>query len=139
MSGIGVVAVATASTTAVPILLKIKTLLKSLGIDPDKLQKAITPIVKGIVNKKIEDAVTKIEEKSSSSDGSFDIPDSAADSFKENESVDSPTESADSPTESADSSEENNDSGDEIGAISNNNLILGGAALVGVYLLLKNK
>ena len=130
MSGIGVVAVATASTTAVPILLKIKTLLKSLGIDPDKLQKAITPIVKGIVNKKIEDAVDKIEQKGSSSGGSFDIPDSAADSFNENESVESPTESAD---------DSSNDSGDEMGAISNNNLILGGAALVGVYFLLENQ
>jgi len=128
MSGIGVVAVATATTTSIPILIKIKDLLKSVGIDPEKLQKEITPIIKSIVNKKIEDTVTKIEEKSIASNGTFNIPDSAADSFNENESVESPTESAD---------DNSNDSGDEMGAISNNNLILGGAALVGVYFLLK--
>jgi hypothetical protein len=128
MSGIGVVAVATATTTSIPILIKIKDLLKSVGIDPEKLQKEITPVIKSIVNKKIEDAVDKIEKKGSSSDGTFDIPDSAADSFNENESVESPTDSAD---------DSSNDSGDEMGAISNNNLILGGAALVGVYFLLK--
>ena len=126
VSGIGDPVTASAVVTSTPILLKLISLLKKLGIDPDKAAAAAKGVVKKVVDAKIEDIANKTagkEEGTRSPGGNnINIPDSAIEAL--------------SPTDESTSDES---SGDEMGAIPKKTLLLGGAALVAAYFLMKKK
>jgi hypothetical protein len=132
VSGIGDPVTASAVVTSTPILLKLISLLKKLGIDPDKAAAAAKGVVKKVVDAKIEDIANKAagkEEGTSSPGGGDDmnIPSSASEAL--------------SPSDESPSDESSNDesTGDEMGAIPKKTLLLGGAALVAAYFLMKKK
>jgi hypothetical protein len=121
--GIGDPVTGSAVVASTPILIKLITLLKSVGIDTDKLQAA----AKGVISKAVNDKVTQIADKTAnkeegkrtSSPGGDDmnIPPSAVEAL--------------SPTDES--------SGDEMGAIPKKTLLIGGAALVAAYFIMKKK
>jgi hypothetical protein len=126
VSGIGDPVTASAVVTSTPILLKLVSLLKKLGIDPDKAFVAAKGVVKKVVDAKIDDIANKTagKEEGTSSPGGDDMnmPDTASEAL--------------SPT---DESQSDDSSGDEMGAIPKKTLLLGGAALVAAYFLMKKK
>ena len=127
VSGIGDPVTASAVVTSTPILLKLVSLLKKLGIDPDKAFVAAKGVVKKVVDAKIDDLANKTagkEEGTTSPGGSDDmnIPDTASEAL--------------SPSDESSSDES---SGDEMGAIPKKTLLLGGAALVAAYFIMKKK
>jgi len=126
VSGIGDPVTASAVVTSTPILLKLISLLKKLGIDPDKAAAAAKGVVKKVVDAKIEDIANKAagKEEGTRSPGGDDmnIPDTASEAL--------------SPSDESTSDES---SGDEMGAIPKKTLLLGGAALVAAYFIMKKK
>jgi hypothetical protein len=131
VSGIGDPVTASAVVTSTPILLKLISLLKKLGIDPDKAAAAAKGVVKKVVDAKIEDIANKAagKEEGTRSPGGDDmnIPSSAVEAL-------SPTDQSQS-----DESQSDDSSGDEMGAIPKKTLLLGGAALVAAYFIMKKK
>jgi hypothetical protein len=126
VSGIGDPVTASAVVTSTPILLKLVSLLKKLGIDPDKAFVAAKGVVKKVVDAKIDDIANKAagKEEGTRSPGGDDmnIPSSASEAL--------------SPS---DESQSDDSSGDEMGAIPKKTLLLGGAALVAAYFIMKKK
>tara|TARA_R110000868_G_C10967954_1_gene769331 strand:- start:3027 stop:4325 length:1299 start_codon:yes stop_codon:yes gene_type:complete len=126
VSGIGDPVTASAVVTSTPILLKLVSLLKKLGIDPDKAFVAAKGVVKKVVDAKIDDIANKTagKEEGTTSPGGDDMnmPDTASEAL--------------SPSDESTSDES---SGDEMGAIPKKTLLLGGAALVAAYFIMKKK
>lgn len=126
ISGIGDPVTASAVVTSTPILLKLVSLLKKLGIDPDKAYAAAKGVVKKVVDAKIDDIANKAagkEEGTSSPGGDvINIPSSAEEALNP-----------------ADESTNDESTGDEMGAIPKKTLLIGGAALVAAYFLMKKK
>ena len=127
LSGIGVVAVASASAAALPIILKVTDYLKKLGITTDDLKKYTGKAVKQIIDKKLD---AKADEIAATEEGEAPVNQSAADDMN------IPKE-AEQALDSETGSEETG--GDEIGAISTNTILIGGAALAAAYLLTRKK
>jgi len=126
VSGIGDPVTASAVVTSTPILLKLISLLKKLGIDPDKAAAAAKGVVKKVVDAKIEDIANKAagKEEGTRSPGGDDmnIPNSAVEALSQ-----------------TDESQSDDSFGDEMGAIPKKTLLLGGAALVAAYFIMKKK
>jgi hypothetical protein len=126
VSGIGDPVTASAVVASTPILLKLVSLLKKLGIDPDKAFAAAKGVVKKVVDAKIDDIANKAagKEEGTTSPGGDDmnIPSSASEAL--------------SPSDQSTSDES---SGEEMGAIPKKTLLLGGAALVAAYFIMKKK
>jgi len=131
ISGVGDPVTGSAVIASTPILLKLVSLLKKLGINPDKAFLAAKGVVKKVVDAKIDDIANKKanEEEGSTSTGDDDmnIPDTATEAL-------SPS---DESTSEESTSEES--SGDEMGGIPKKTLLLGGAALVAAYFLIKKR
>lgn len=130
LSGIGVVAAASASAAALPIILKVTDYLKKLGITTDDIKKYTGKAVKQIIDKKLD---AKADEIAASEEGETPINQQAADDMN------IPKE-AEQALDSETRSEENgSDSGDGLGAISTNTILIGGAALAAAYFLTRKK
>jgi hypothetical protein len=125
LSGIGVVAAATA-TASLPILLKVKDFLQKLGISTDDLKKFTGAAVKQIVDKKLN---AKADEIAAAEEGIAPVDKQAADDMN------MPKEAEEALT--SETPEETG--GEEMGAISTNTILIGGAALAAAYFLTRKK
>ena len=126
---IGVVVATTvgASTAAAtPLILKVKDFLKELGISTDDLKKIAGKLVKSAIEKKLDakaDQIAAAEEGEAPAD-----QDSAED-------MNIPKEAE----QALDSNATEDSGGDDMGAISTNTILIGGAALAAAYFLTRKK
>lgn len=126
LSGIGVVAVATASAAALPIILKVTDYLKKLGISTDDIKNFTGKAVKTIIEKKLD---AKADEIAAAEEGEAPVDQQAADDMN------IPKEAEEALT--SETPEETG--GEEMGAISTNTILIGGAALAAAYFLTRKK
>jgi len=126
-AGIGVVAVATATTASIPILLKVTDYLKKLGISTDDIKKFTGKAVKQIIDKKLEDKANSIANEE---EGVTPSP-----TNEEYNDMNIP----ESASQAASTEDESVEGGDEIAGIPKNTLLIGGAALAAAYFLTRKK
>ena len=122
-----VVAASTAAAiaSATPLLLKVKDLLAKLGISTDDLKKVGSKLVQKAIEKKLD---AKADEIASNEEGEAPANQDAADDMN-----------IPSEAEQALDSNASDDGGEEIGAISTNTILIGGAALAAAYFLTRKK
>lgn len=126
LSGIGVVAVASAATASIPVLLKVKKYLEDMGITTDDIKKFTGKAVKDIIDKKLD---AKADEIAAKEEGETPDNQSAADDMN------IPKEAE----QALDSETQGETGGDDMGAISTNTILIGGAALAAAYFLTRKK
>lgn len=127
LSGIGVVAVASASAAALPIILKVKDYLQKLGISTDDIKQYTGKAVKAIVDKKLD---AKADEIAANEEGEQPVNQEAADDMNIPKEAE---QALDSETQT------DQNGGDEIAGIPKNTLLIGGAALAAAYFLTRKK
>lgn len=119
---------ATAVVTSTPILIKLITMLKDMGIDTDKLQAVSKDIIKKAVNDKItkfaDDKANKEEGSTNTEYNSQGVPVPEGDSQDQNDSVEGIEEDFEN---------------EGVQGIPTNKLLIGAAIIGGAYLLLKKK
>ena len=119
---------ATAVVTSTPILIKLITMLKDMGIDTDKLQAVSKDIIKKAVNDKIDkfadDKANKEEGSTNTEYNAEGVPVPEGDSSDQNDSVEGIEEDFENQS---------------VEGIPTNKLLIGAAIIGGAYLLLKKK
>lgn len=134
--GVAPAGVPAAVAAATPLLLKVVALFKKLGIKAEDVAGVASKALKQIAQKKL-DAINEAAEtgEEQTSAGTFDAG-SEAENLSEMPSAASNEGSTEASAEESADTEGNAQS---FGGISKNTLLIGGAALAGIYLLSKSK